>query len=242
MVSIEQQPVMVRPRRTTAPIERLSAKKNKRKHRQAHMTTALAAAVVLGGMFTMLAVDQIQKEDTAKPTAERLRRSDFEPANRKQMLETQYVNKWIEGEKKELASIKKTDVWHKVPPPPGKYVLPLKCIYKLKKVRMGTLVRNKCRLVAQGFFQVFGEDYDQTHSLVAKFTSIQTLLALSAQLELTVRQMDVDTALLNAPIEEDIWVQILKASSPTGEEDDGVYKLKKTIYGLKQALWSGTSA
>ena len=109
----------------------------------------LAAAVASGDMFTMLAVDHIQKEGTAKPTAEHLRRPDFEPANRKQMLETQYVNKWIEGEKEELASIKKNDVWHKVPPPPGTKVLPLKWNYKVMKDRMGTVVRNKCRLVAQ---------------------------------------------------------------------------------------------
>ena len=84
---------MVRPRRTKVPIERLSAEENNRKHRQAHMTTALAAAVASGDMFTMLAVDHIQKEGTAKPTAEHLRRPDFEPANRKQMLKTQYVKK-----------------------------------------------------------------------------------------------------------------------------------------------------
>ena len=84
---------MVRPRWTTVPIERLSAKENKRKHRQAHMTTALAAAVASGDMFTMLAVDKIQMESTAKPTAEHLRRPDFKPANRKQMLESKYVIK-----------------------------------------------------------------------------------------------------------------------------------------------------
>jgi hypothetical protein len=110
MVSIEQQPAMVRPRRTTVPIERLSAEENKRKHRQAHMTTALAAAVASVDMFIISVVGHIQKEGTAKPTAEHLRRPDFNPANRKQMLETQYVNKWIEGEKEELASIKKNDV------------------------------------------------------------------------------------------------------------------------------------
>ena len=100
---------------------------------------------------------------------------------------------------------------------------------------MGTVVRNKCRLVAQGFFQVFGEDYDQTYSPVAKFTSIRTLLALSAQLGLHVRQMDVDTAFLNAKITEDIWVQLPKGFRPGGDTDDGVYKLKKSLYGLKQA-------
>jgi hypothetical protein len=47
--------------------------------------------------------------------------------------------------------------------------------------------------------------------------------------------MDVDTAFLNAPIEEGIWVHLPKGSRPEGEEDDGVYKLKKSLYGLKQA-------
>ena len=56
----------------------------------------------------------------------------------------------------------------------------------------------------EGFFQVFGEDYDQTYSPVAKFTLIRTVLAISAQLGLHVRQMDVDTAFLIAPIKEDI--------------------------------------
>ena len=82
---------------------------------------------------------------------------------------------------------------------------------------MGTLARNKCRLVAQGFFQVFGEDYDQTYSPVAKSTSIRTLLALTAQLGLHVRQMDADTAFLNAPIDEQIWVQLPKGFRPGDE-------------------------
>jgi hypothetical protein len=69
MVSIEQQPAIVSPRQTTVPIERLSAAEHKRKHRQAHMTTVLAAAAASGDVFTLLAVDQIQKESTAKPTA-----------------------------------------------------------------------------------------------------------------------------------------------------------------------------
>ena len=81
---------------------------------------------------------------------------------------------------------------------------------------MGTVGSTKCRLVAQGFFQVFGEDYDQTYSLVAKFTSIRTLLALSAHLGLHERQYDVDTAFLYAPVDENIWVQLPKGSRPGG--------------------------
>jgi Reverse transcriptase (RNA-dependent DNA polymerase) len=106
-------------------------------------------------------------------------------------------------------------------------------VYKVKKKPDGTIARYECRLVAQGFYQVFGEDYFQTYSPVAKFTSIQTVLALSAQLSLKVRQMDVDTAFHNADISENIWVQVSKGF-PVPEGDDGVYKLRKSLYGLKQ--------
>ena len=98
-------------------------------------------------------------------------------------------------------------VWTKEDPPPGTKVIPLKWVYKVKKNPDGTIARYKGRLVAQGFYQVFGEDYIQTYSPVAKFTSIRTVLALSAQLGLKVRQMDVDTAFLNADISENIWVR-----------------------------------
>ena len=81
---------------------------------------------------------------------------------------------------------------------------------------------------------MFGEDYDQTYSAVAKFTLIRTVLAISAQLGLTVRQMDVDTAFLNAPIKEDIWVR-MPTGTPLAGDDDGIYKLQKSLYGLKQA-------
>ena len=84
----------------------------------------------------------------------------------------------------------------------------LSFLYKLKKDRLGNIIRHKCRLVAQGFYQVFGQDYTDTYSSVAKFTSIRTLLAISAQLGLQVRQMDVDTAFLNASISENIWVKV----------------------------------
>ena len=60
------------------------------------------------------------------------------------------------------------------------------------------------------------------------------LLAISAQLGLHVRQMDVNTAFLNAPIKEDIWVRMPKGT-PLASNDEGIYKLQKSLYGLKQA-------
>jgi Reverse transcriptase (RNA-dependent DNA polymerase) len=93
-----------------------------------------------------------------------------------------------------------------------------------KKDRLGVVSRYKCRLVAQRFFQVHGQDYSDTYSPAWKFTSILTLLEITAELGLKGHAMDVDTAFLKAPINEDIWVQLPKGTDlPVG--DNGIYKL-----------------
>jgi hypothetical protein len=149
------------------------------------------------------------------------------------MLKCARRDEWIQGEKEELDSIESCGVWSRQQPPPGTKIIPLKWVYRVKKKR-DVITRYKCRLVAQGFFQVFGQDYTDTYSPVAKFTSIRTLLAIAAQLGLQVRAMDVDTAFLNAPINEDIWVRVPDGTLlPPG--DNGIYKLLKSLYGLKQA-------
>ena len=77
-------------------------------------------------------------------------------------------------------------------------------------------------------------DYTDTYSPVAKFVSIRIILALSVQLGLIIHTMDVDTAFLNANLEENIWVQIPPGTKlATG--DDGIYILLKSLYGMKQA-------
>ena len=60
--------------------------------------------------------------------------------------------------------------------------------------------------MVQGFFQIFGVDYTDTYSPVAKFVSIRIILALSVQLGLIINTMDVDIAFLNASLDENIWV------------------------------------
>ena len=76
----------------------------------------------------------------------------------------------MQGEREELTSIEKNGVWTREKPPYGTKVIPLKWVYKVKKDRLGAIQRYKCRLVAQGFFQVFEQDYTDTYSHVAKFT------------------------------------------------------------------------
>ena len=151
----------------------------------------MAASVATGDSFSLLATTELKKESLV-PTKVHLNCEDYEPSHRKYMLLCKDKVKWETCEREELNSIEQNEVWMKTPVPTGTKVIPLKWVYKLKKDRLGNNIRHKCRLVAQGFFQVFGQDYTDTYSSVAKFTSIRTLLAISAQLGLQVRQMDVD--------------------------------------------------
>ncbi|GJR34048.1 retrovirus-related pol polyprotein from transposon TNT 1-94 [Tanacetum coccineum] len=104
---------------------------------------------------------------------------------------------------------------------------------EIDEVTNGVVSRNKARLVAQGYNQQEGIDYDETYALVARLESIRILLAYACALDFTLFQMDVKSAFLNGFINE-VYV-----AQPPGfiefEKPDHVYKLKKALYGLKQA-------
>ncbi|GJZ14128.1 retrovirus-related pol polyprotein from transposon TNT 1-94 [Tanacetum coccineum] len=98
----------------------------------------------------------------------------------------------------------------------------------------GVVSQNKARLVAQGYNQQEGIDYDETYALVARLESIRILLAYACALDFKLFQMDVKSAFLNGLINEQVYV-----AQPPGfidfQKPDHVYKLKKAFYGLKQA-------
>nr|GEW77504.1 copia protein [Tanacetum cinerariifolium] len=100
--------------------------------------------------------------------------------------------------------------------------------------RNGIVSRNKARLVAQGYNQQEGIDYDETYTPVATLEPIRILLAYACALDFKLFQMDVKSAFLNGFINEEVFI-----AQPSGfidfEKPDHVYKLKKALYGLKQA-------
>ena len=97
------------------------------------------------------------------------------------------------------------------------------------------MIRNKARLVAQGYSQMEGVDYDETFSPVARMETVRILLALACHLKFKLYQMDVKTTFLNRPLKEDVYV-----AQPKGFIDphflDHVLYLRKALYELKQAL------
>ena len=96
------------------------------------------------------------------------------------------------------------------------------------------MIHNKARLIAQGYSQMEGVDYDETFAPVARMESIKILLALACHLKFKLYQMDVKTAFLNGFLKEDVYVAQPKGSIDPHFSNHVLY-LKKALYGLKQA-------
>ena len=96
----------------------------------------------------------------------------------------------------------KNDVWEVVLRPEEKSIVTSKWIYKIKHAADGSIEKHKARFVARGFSQKEGIDYEETFSLVARYTSIRSILALVAVMKWKVHQMDVKTSFLNGVVEE----------------------------------------
>ena len=109
-----------------------------------------------------------------------------------------------------------------------------KWVFKQKTDAEGSVVRHKARLVAQGYSQKFGLDYDETFCPVVRFESIRTVIALAAQHELQLQQMDVMTAFLNGKLQEEVYMKQPEGFVAQGKENL-VCRLKRSIYGLKQS-------
>ncbi|GJU48226.1 retrovirus-related pol polyprotein from transposon TNT 1-94 [Tanacetum coccineum] len=110
----------------------------------------------------------------------------------------------------------------------------LNWIYKVKLDEMGGILKNKARLVARGYLQEEGIDFEESFASVARLEAITIFLAFAAHMNMVVYQMDVKTAFLNGNLREEVYV-----SQSDGFVDpdnpNHVYKLKKALYGLKQA-------
>jgi Reverse transcriptase (RNA-dependent DNA polymerase)/Integrase core domain/GAG-pre-integrase domain len=161
-----------------------------------------------------------------------------EPLNFQQALASNDWKKWEKAIESELKSIRDNDTWELVRLPVGRKAIGSKWVFKIKADG-----RFKARLCARGYTQQYGIDYEETFAPVAKFTTIRTLLAIAAKMDLEIHHMDVKTAFLNGIIDEEIYME-----QPEGYEEDlpetgnnhnddrpVVCRLKKSIYGLKQS-------
>ena len=132
----------------------------------------------------------------------------------------------------EMSAIERNETWEHVDLPKDKNVIGLKWVYRTKYNVDGSVQKHKARLVAKGYSQHHGIDYEETFSLVARFETVKTFLALVAQLWWPVYQFDVKSAFLNGELGEEVYVSQPEGFATVGHK---VFKLKKALYGLKQA-------
>lgn len=141
--------------------------------------------------------------------------------------------KWRVALKNEATTLEQNDTWEITMLPEGKRAIDSKWIYKIKFKPDGTVERYKARLVAKGFTQMEGVDYHDTFAPVAKLVTVRTLLAVAVKKNWFIHQLDVNNAFLHGDLEEEVYMKIPEGFSVKG--DDRVCRLKKSIYGLKQA-------
>nr|GEU83989.1 putative ribonuclease H-like domain-containing protein [Tanacetum cinerariifolium] len=150
---------------------------------------------------------------------------------------------WVKAMQEELLQFKLQKVWILVDLPKGKKAIGTKSVFENKKDEKGMVIKNKARLVAQGYTQEEGIDYDKVFAPVARIKAIRLFLAYASFMGFMVYQMDVKSVFLYGKIEEEVYT-----CQPSGFEDpehpDKVYKVVKALYGLHQALraWYETLA
>nr|GEX71453.1 hypothetical protein [Tanacetum cinerariifolium] len=157
--------------------------------------------------------------------------SQVEP---KKLIQALIDPHWIEAIQDELLQFKLQQVYTLVDLPYDKRAIGTKWIYKNKKDKRCITVRNKARLVAQGYTEEAGIDYDEVFALVDRIEAIRLFLAYASFKDFVVYQMDVKSAFLYGKIKEEVYV-----CQPLGFEDpefpDRIYKIEKELYSIHQA-------
>jgi len=151
------------------------------------------------------------------------------------------AGEWKIAMEKEIASLEKYNTWEATAPPVNGRFVDTKWVLRKKRDEHGHLVKFKARLTARGFTQIPGIDYDETFSAVVRTDTLRILLAHALQHNLHIVQYDIESAYLNAPLDDEIYI---KPPRMVTVPDGKVLRLKKSIYGLKQAArcWGETLA
>lgn len=164
---------------------------------------------------------------------------EFEPSSYNDAVTCANKSKWIAAMNDEMSSLCENQTWELVDLPEGCKGIGSKWTFKIKKDACGKIQRYKARLVAQGFSQNSGMDYDEVFAPVAKQSTFKILLAVASAEKMNVEHLDVKTAFLYGKLEELIYMKQPQGFVVEGKEEK-VCLLRRSIHGLKQAgrVWN----
>ncbi|GJV52276.1 retrovirus-related pol polyprotein from transposon TNT 1-94 [Tanacetum coccineum] len=156
------------------------------------------------------------EESTSQGLSSNMRQTHslFEHPEPKNFKQAMTEPSWINAMQEEIHEFQRLEIWELVPCPDKVILIKLKWIYKVNMDEFGGVLKNKARLVAQGFRQEEGIDFEESFALVARIEAIRIFVANASHKNMTIYQIDVKTAFLNGELKEE---------------------LKKVVYGLKQA-------
>ncbi|GKB11393.1 retrotransposon protein, putative, ty1-copia subclass [Tanacetum coccineum] len=129
-----------------------------------------------------------------------------EPTSCKAAMLDSESNKWIDAMNAEIQSMMDNMVWVLVDLPPGCKTIGSKCIFKKKTNMDGIVHTYKARLIAKGYTQLYGVDYEETFSPVTDIRAIRILISIATYYDYEIWQMDIKTAFLNGYLDEDIYM------------------------------------
>jgi len=156
------------------------------------------------------------------------------PETYRQAVESEAADKWSEAMDKEMRSCEAAETWKRVRRadlPAHANVIPCKWVFKVKHDETGAVTEHKARLTPKGFKQKKGVDYFEVFARTGMYKTMRVGLSLAAAWDYELDQLDVPSAFLNAPMKEEIYMEM-----PEGYGEEGVvFKLLKALYGLKQA-------
>ena len=157
-----------------------------------------------------------------------------EPSTIQEANSSDHAAEWKVAMDAEYNSLIENKTWKLVELPPGRKAVGCKWVFKLKHDVDGRVKRFKACLVAKGYAQKYGIDYDEIFLPVVRFSSIRLLLAFAVQHNMLIYQIDVETAFLNGKLDEEIYMQQPEGYVKCGEEYL-VCKLEKSLYRLGQS-------
>ncbi|GJU19928.1 retrovirus-related pol polyprotein from transposon TNT 1-94 [Tanacetum coccineum] len=179
------------------------------------LTRAMAKEVCVASAYECLFVDFLSEEEPKK------------------VFEALQHPGWVNAMQDELNQFDRIKVWTLFHAPYGKTIISSKWVFRNKRDETGIVIKNKERLVAQGYNQQEGMDYDETFSSVVRLEAIMIFLTFATYMNFIVYKMDIKSAFLNSKLKE-VYVK-----QPLGFESNKfpnyVCKLDKALYRLKQA-------